>query len=305
MIKSIKLLKINFIFALVPAALIFTACDNDFVQKALSTISSGFGGEGGGIIPAPITWNTNVVYVDPLSGTLSGTVTALLSNGGRSIWFAQEQNNKPSDQWKFTSGDEFITAGSLEMFIGGSPTVSNGNLMTLNFFSNDSNITSNIQPSTPVPCSFILYPDSLYGADRDAISIATATLNFKVEKPSNTVYAKYFLEKHEYGSISVSWAQGSESSQSEVPAVITAEMQRIAGSLAAYQGSAAAVAWAGNDWAMFTDDPIASVSWITLPNIPEGGGLGYAKYTIELSPIAYDTEPPLSPRISVPVAFPE
>jgi hypothetical protein len=306
MIKPIKILKTNFVFAIMSAALIFTACENDFMQKALSTLS----GSDGGPVYAPITWNTDVVYVDPLSGTLSGTVMALLNNGGRRIWFAHEQNNTASKQWEFTGGDANITAGSLALFIAGSPTVSNGDIMTLNFFSDNSTITTTIQ--APVPCSFILYPDSLYGADRDAISIATATLNFKIEKPSNTVYAKYILEKKEYGSISVSWTEGSQSLAEAGSTAIsdndtTAAMRRLAGSLAAEAGSAAAVTWANSEWGNFSPiNPVGSlsaVSWITSPNLSKGW-LPYAKYTIELSPIQYTSDlSPQSPRISAPVEF--
>ncbi|MDR1148343.1 MAG: hypothetical protein LBK66_06900 [Spirochaetaceae bacterium] len=312
MIKLIKVLKTNFVFAIVSAALIFTACENDFMQKALSTLSGGFGG-GGGIIPAPITWNTNVVYSDPIGGTLSGTLMALLNNGGNRIWFAHEQNNKASKQWEFDVGKNTITAGSLAAFIAGSPTVSNGDLMTLNFYEPDfTSITSfSTGDGTIERYSFILYPDSLYGADRDSIAIETATLNFRVEAATYTKYAQYVIEKEEYGSISVSWAEGSNSITTGIETEIKAEMQRLAGSLAAEKGSAAAVAWAKDAWANF--DPISdgsvgslsAVSWITSPDLSKGW-LPYAKYAIGLSSILYqnDTEQQRqSPRISVPVEF--
>jgi hypothetical protein len=304
MIKYAKLLKMNFVFALLSAALIFNACENDFMQKALSTLS----GSDGGPVYAPITWNTDVVYSDPIGGTLSGTVMALLNNGGRRIWFAGTQDNTASKQWEFTGGNSNITAGSLAMFIAGSPTVSNGDIMTLNFYEPDFTNISGLQSGDVVPCSFILYPDSLYGADRDAISIATATLNFSVKAATHTEYAKYILEKKEYGSISVSWTEGSISLQTAAStSEITAEMRRLAGSLAAEAGSAAAVAWADNAWSDFSPisdgGSLSAVSWITSPNLSKGW-LPYAKYTIELSPILYTGESSqLSPRISVPVEF--
>jgi hypothetical protein len=311
MIKSIKLLKTNFAFAAGLAALIFTACGNDFMEKAFSTLS---GPEV--VIPAPITWNTNVVYVDPLSGTLSGTVTALLSNGGKRIWFARTQSNSPYKQWEFTvsSDQTLITPGSLASYIG-APVTSNGDLMTLNFFSKDLNADDPVFADV-VPCSFILYPDALYGADRDSVSINTATLNFRVEKPSMSVYAKYTIEKGEYGSISVSWEEGSlsvaasagEEPPPATPDQITAEMQRLAGSLAANSAGLRALEWDA-DWqnnVVFTDSSgsLSAVSWVLPPNLSKGWA-PYKKYAIQLNGFNYssDTIPPVSPEISAPIQF--
>jgi hypothetical protein len=318
--KSIKPLKTNFAFALCFAALVFAACENEFMKKAFDTLSGPVE-----VVPAPINWSTNVVYVDPLSGTLSGTVTAVLNNGGKRIWFTKVQDNQPVKQWEFTANDptQTIIAGSLAMFLkpDNLPVTSNGDTMTLNFFS-DSLDTANLDAlnSPGVPCSFILYPEALYGSDRDSIAIETATLNFRVERPDMTMYAKYVIDKEEYGSISVSWEEGSQSivdaaisGGGSPPEVITddeirAEMQRIAGSLAANFADEAAIKWDSDFVTNFVADPgsLSVLSWVSPPNLSKGWA-PYKKYAIELNPIIYSNSPAagalVSPVISAPIQF--
>jgi hypothetical protein len=312
--KSIKPLKTNFAFALCFAALVFAACENEFMKKAFDTISGP-----AEVVPAPISWSTNVVYVDPLSGTLSGTVTAVLNNGGKRIWFTRVQNNKPAKQWEFKATDptQTITAGSLAMLLQpeGLPVTSNGDTMTLNFYGGvDVDTVGQAFDSPGVSCSFILYPEALYGGDRDSIAIETATLNFRVEKPAMTTYAKYVIDKGEYGSISVSWDEGSKSLASASPPPediseddIRAEMQRIAGSLAADSAEIEAEKWDASFLSNFTIDAgsLSVLSWVSPPNLSKGWA-PYKKYAIELNPIfaTADTSlAPVSPVISAPIQF--
>jgi hypothetical protein len=298
----------NFAFALCLVSAIFASCENDFMKKAANTLSGPLP-----VIPAPINWSSNVVYVDPVgSGTMSGTITAVLNNGGRNIWFAKNQQNKPAKQWEFTVGpnNDGITPQNLieSLALAGSvPVTSNGDIMTLDFFNAEFPSISD-----SLTCSFILYPEALYGSDRDSIAIETATLNFRVEKPSLTSYAKYIIDKYEYGTIAVSWMEGSQSLAEAAAAdfgddEIRAEMQRIAGSYAAGLAGTVAEVWYGNTFNsdFLSSGSLAVVSWVSPPNLNKGW-LPCVKYALELSSIVNSKEPtasPVTPAISVPIAF--
>ncbi|MDR2659350.1 MAG: hypothetical protein LBC27_05100 [Spirochaetaceae bacterium] len=311
-----------FVLVLGFTALVFSACENDFMKKAFDTIAGPVP-----VIPAPIEWNTNVVYVDPLSGTLAGTLYAVLNNGGRRIWFAKDQTNQPAaKRWEFKvntpppDGGALITAGSLITFLRPSnvPLVTDGDLMELNLYSEDLDQDFISQADSPdgVSCSFILYPEALYGADRDTVSIETATLNFKVERPSVTVYAKYVIEKAEYGSISVTWAEGSASAALKDPppddfeGAVKNEMMNLAGSLAAGSAGFVGGAWANtweSDFTFGDAGSLSAVAWISPPSqLMAKGWAPYKKYAIELSPFFYASDgaaSAVSPQISAPVEF--
>lgn len=309
MIKN-KLSKLAGI-AIIPALLLL-ACENSFVKDALDSLKK---------IDIPIqsivSWSDKTLLIDPVGGSLSGAMTGVLNNTGNSFWFSKTLNNAPLKQWEFKAptGETTVTADLLAAALKGGTPASDGNNITLTF--------GTVLDPIPVEgegfdtpgktYSFILYPNAFYGKDAGRISQEVATLNFKIEMPTKTNYAVKMIEKYEYGTVSASWAEGTNSSTLYPYLDERDNMKYIAGSLAA---SAATDVFSTYVSPSLGDTNFQSGAesggsfsiwnWVSGPDLALTKGHASGKYVLSLDGISYDANgsgPYVSPRISVPVMF--
>jgi hypothetical protein len=322
MLKPIKNTKKTIVKAAhlaVWTALLLAGCGNDFINEAIGELKP----------PSPdssnptIGWSSDPILIEPGTGGLSGTISGNINAFGNIVQFDRNELSTPSEspnapdgrpeKWKFepliTEMWDLVPPGSMaEFLVGGTPVISgNDNVITLTF---EGLVDSNVLPSDFTKSgnnySFILYPDAFYGKDAGKLTAEAATLNFRVEMPTPTNYAKYLIEKENYGPITVSWADGISVTSAPDTA---AGMKYLAGSLAA--GSATvifdhyvnplsadnfpSVGSAGS----FSADKVV---WVSEPDLSKGYWTG--KSTLRLEPILadhYDDE--AEPEFSVQVNF--
>jgi hypothetical protein len=302
---------------------LFFGCENEFIKNAVDTLIPGEEPK-----TVNLEWNTDVVYIDPLSGTLSGTVSGLLNNQGNRVWFSANIGDsgknwgisKPQkeleDEQKGTVPASFITAGS----ISGNTQVTTADGDKIEFLLHtpvdlgtlDKDLYSK---DGGVGYSIVLYPNAFYGADRNGAIGEKKEHPFKVELPTKTVYSKFVMEKTEYGSVSVSWADG-VAAAADTGADTWQAMMNIAGSSAVNYAVGAAQGWDPTAWGAteagytgITVDgggSLAAVSWNTTPDTSKSYA-AYDKYAIVLTPYFYTEESAVQsavqPVVSLPVEF--
>jgi hypothetical protein len=310
-------------FALAVCAGLLSGCENEFVKSAVATLNPEQ--------PPPrvtLEWDADVVYIDPITSKLSGTISGLLNNAGNRVWFSKTENlvlgrdwnvPKPPQELEYeqTGLPGFITAGSIAGFIvGGGPVTTDGDKIDVILDSSSVELTEDngfdltLYENGGVSYSFVLYPTAFYGADRNTVMGEKEERLFTLESPTKTFYSKVVMERAEYGSVSVSWADGKGQDENNP----WQGMMSLAGGLAAGSASAAAAAW-DTDWATdvtvndVTEEDaepgqLAAVSWNTLPDTSKSYA-SYNKYAIALSPYSYseDVGEPVQPVVSLAIEF--
>jgi hypothetical protein len=291
-------------FLAVYAAFLLAACQNGFINDALESLN-----------PSPavvaatpkIDWGTDrVLYIDPRGGTMAGTLSGQLDRVKRSIWFKDDQTNSNSKKWEFVapSGETYITPEFLTTIIGGKPSI-NDNVITLTFGTIADTSTLDVYFDTPGQnYSFILYPSAFTGAHSYELSTEAATLNFKVEMPSETDYAGRLLaRKADYTGIVVSWTEA----DAKGAANAIEGMKLIAGSLAAYYATEALGEYLGSiDEAVFDsmDSQFSeNAGWMSPSDNQLAKGYWDGNGAFRLDGFYIDTQPSVQPEISVPVKF--
>jgi hypothetical protein len=333
MLVSSRTKKQAAVLALAVCLSLILGCENEFMKKAAEALSPNQPVKG-----FNLEWNTDVVYIDPLSGTLAGTISGLWDNAGKQVWFSKDiayerewDVPKPAKELAYEqSADGFppgyITAGSITALLsaGTPPHTTDGDKIEMILSGSAAIIDTTAFDPTPyqnggVTYSFILYPNAFYGPDRNNVISEKLEHSFRLELPTKTSYsARVKIEKAEYGSISVSWAEGSayENAQDAWDG-----MKAIAGSYAAASALQAVQDWDPGNWAWTdgtgysgvvvgvpgTDPPeaLAAVSWNNQPDTSKSYAV-YDKYAITLSPYYYTDEAatgPVQAVVSMPIEF--
>jgi hypothetical protein len=316
--------KITLLLFCLCAAPLFQACETDFLKNAMEALN-----------PSPkvfigMKWSdNNEVYLNPNNGSIAGTmsvVSGIFLNGGKRVWPIQDLKDngaKGKLAWSIKSHDEKnYPAGTITDILeaNNSPSTETvngipGDTITLIFESAASvvDITDpDTYPTEGVTYSFILTPNAFYGADMAALSTDTLTHDFKLIKPTSTVYGKHWLERYMYGTVSTSWAEGGGPTETDAAAVMAA-MIADAGSKAAVYADERLNAYADPGsydtlTFVFDNESTGSMSVVSWENAPDLS-LGWAplkSYALALSPIrdaSEDVEPFAPVSISVPVMF--
>jgi hypothetical protein len=290
-------------FLAVYAAFLLAACQNGFINDALKSLN-----------PSPVVvaaapkidWGAaqdRLLYIDPRGGTMAGTLSGRLNNAERNIWFKQDQSNS-GPKWEFVAptSEMYITPEFLTNSIDGGAPSATSDVITLKF-GTIADITQ-IESEVPQNYSFILYPSAFTGAHIYELSTEAATLNFKVEMPSMTNYAKRLIEKKaDYSDIEVSWA---DAALKETTYPIEG-MKLIAGSLAAYYATEALADYLGDiNEAFFSSEGgefSENATWISPPDGQLSKGYWQGNGAFRLEGFYIDTQSFVQPEISVPVKF--
>jgi hypothetical protein len=319
--------KIRLLLFCVCAAPLFQACESDFLKSAMETLN-----------PSPkvfvgMKWSdSNEIYLNPNDASIAGTmgvVSGIFLNGGKRVWpihDLKDNGAKGKRAWSIKSHDEENYPASTITSIlesNDSPSTETingipGDTITLIFESGPGVVEITDPDSYPpegVTYSFILTPNAFYGADIAALSTDTLTREFKLIKPTSTVYGKHWLERYMYGTVSTSWAEGTlgASLVGTDAASVMAAMVADAGSKAAVYAeerlNAYAYTEAGSLTFAFDNESAGSMSVVSWENTPDLS-LGWASlksYALALSPIRdeiEEEEEPFAPvSISVPVLF--
>jgi hypothetical protein len=301
-------------------ALLLAGCGNDFINEVISELK-----------PSPsvpsstptIGWSSDTILIEPVTGLLSGTIYGNINAFGNDVLFDSKELSNPSkdpnapggrfEKWELkpltSKASELLPASTMGAFlVGGTPAISGSDtIITLIFGSQVAleNFPPGVFASDGENYSFILHPDAFRGKDAGKLTTKATTLNFRVDAPTKTNYAKYLIEKANYGTISVSWAEGSSKSPDD-PRV---GMKYCAAELAA---SAATNIFSGYGSLTAENFPSSgatsfsagNVVWVSPPDLSRGYWNG--KSTLQLEPIlgtigASDTQ--AVPSISVQVNF--
>jgi hypothetical protein len=294
-------------------AFLLSACENNFVKDAVDSLK-----KPDDPVQSSVIWSDNKLLIDPMAGFLSGTISGVLKNGGNSYWFRANQDASGSKKWEFTTPPEAasILEGALS---GGKPVISDKDSVITLTFSKSVNPDGS-EGFTPGVSrsgySFILHPDAFYGKDADRIANPAATLNFTIEMPTATNYAKMLIENHEYGkgsddAISASWEDGSALAGDPSLGLDGPEegMKYIVGSIAAYEATEVFKSYLSslssdnfenaNPNGAFT----APITWMPEPDL-RGTEDFLGTYRLRLDGIKVGDETEYeTPEISVPVYF--
>jgi hypothetical protein len=298
-------------------AVLTQGCDNEFMKNAATALVPGEP-----VKSINMEWTSDVLYIDPLSGSIEGGFSGLLNNAGNRIWFAGKETLPNSilvykRDWDLRGGlessyeGEVITAGSLISYMVNSPKTENGDKINVEFNGFVSIDQLELVYGESQTYSFILKPAAFRGADKELLDGQLYTTHdFTLQLPTKTFYSKYLMEKKEYGSVSVSWSQGSGNWDG---------MMEIAGSYAAAYAEATAFAWDSTSWAwdgsayagVTVGDggkSLTAEAWNTQPDQTKSYA-PYGKYAITLLSYSYNDEKeagltgPVSPVVSLPIEF--
>jgi hypothetical protein len=320
MFKSIKKTQkaiVKTVFLAVYPVFLFAACQNGFLNDAAESLNPL------PVVVAPIAgidWgskNERVLYIDPRGGTMAGTLSGRLNNGGNKIWFVTDQSNPQPKKIGYTYGKwelvapadeenitpEFLTAAiGSGSSMGGTPSAT-PDAITL-AFGTFVDFVADYFATPGQNYSFILYPSAFTGADSNKLSTEAATLNFTVETPTATNYAKRLVEKAEYPVITVSWSDGNSLNGSNP----IEGMKQMGGSLAASLATNVLESYlklSGGSIGEASFDPDAgSFStglWLSVPDLAKGYWDGNGAF--RLDGFYIDAEPFVKPEISVPIKF--
>jgi hypothetical protein len=172
----------------------------------------------------------------------------------------------------------------LDLAIGGAPTSSaDGEVITLIFNRPvDENAYGFEAPGKNY--SFILYPSAFNGPGIGKLSTSLTALNFRVEMPTMTNYAKYQIEKATYDKVEVLWKNVDPyniEEDIEGMLISNALLNKATGEFYNYLKPLSAENFPGEETGSFSTG-----SWLSPPDLSKGHWFGNT--TVQLGPINAD-----------------